>query len=111
MRRKHNLIPKLNIKKNDRVKVISGNSRGTEGRVIEVYAEKYKVLVEGVNVVTKHTKPTADLPNGGRLKKEAPIHVSNVMLMDKGGVPTRVGRRRDEHGKWEKYSKKTGTAL
>ncbi len=86
---------KLKIKKNDTVKVISGNSAGTVGRVLEVYPEKMRVLVEGVNVRVKHMKPNQQNQQGGKVTVEMPIHYSNVMLVDSDGKTTRVGVRHD----------------
>jgi large subunit ribosomal protein L24 len=90
---------KLKVKKGDTVKVIAGKDRGTQGRVIETYPERQRVLVEGVNRITKHTKvgqSQRGAKTGGIVHQEAPIHVSNVMLVDpESGKPTRVGSRRD----------------
>jgi large subunit ribosomal protein L24 len=100
---------KLRIKKGDKVRVIAGNSKGKEGEVLRVFPEKNRAIVEGANVVTKHTKPSATNPNGGIEKKEAAIHISNLMLLDPAnGEPTRVGRKQDDNGKLQRYSKKTG---
>ena len=101
---------KLKIKKGDMVRVIAGADKHTkedpkEGRILAIYAEKNQVIVEGINIISRHTKPNADNPDGGIIKKEAPIHVSNVVLLV-GGTPTRVGRRVEE-GKVVRYSKKT----
>ncbi len=112
MRRKHNLIPKLHVKKDDVVMVISGKDKGRKGRVLKVYPKKRRVLVEGINIVIKHMKPSAKHPDGGRIEMEAPIHVSNVMVVSpKTGEPSRVGRKRDDNGKWVRYLKKTGEIL
>lgn len=100
---------KLHIKKEDTVKVISGNFKGRTAKVLEVYPEKNKAIVEGINVVTKHVKPSAQNPEGGRNEEEAPIHVSNLMVVDPAtGDPTRIGRKADKGGKLQRYSKKTG---
>ncbi len=113
MERKFNKQPKLKIRKGDTVKVIAGNYRSTaekvnQGKVLEVLLEKNRVIVEGINMVTKHQKPSAGKPEGGIKKTEASIHISNVMLLDPAsGSPTRVGRKKDEKGKWQRYSKKT----
>ena len=108
MRRKHNLIPKLHIKKGDNVKVISGDSKGKSGRVKEIFPEKRKATVEGVNIITKHTKPNTENPQGAIIKVEAPVHISNLMILDpKGGVPTRVGRRLNKEGKLVRYAVKS----
>lgn len=103
---------KLHIKKGDTVVVIAGESKGQKGRVLEIFAEKQRAIVEGVNLVSKHTKPNAAAPNGGIVKQEAPIHVSNLMVVDPStGAPARVGRRRNENGKLVRYSKKSGEEL
>ena len=110
MERKYNKQPKLHIRKGDIVKVIAGDSKGSQGRVLEVLSATRKVLVEGVNLVTKHTKPHAKNTQGGIIKKEAPIHLSNVMLVDGKGNATRVGRK-EENGKLVRYSKKSGEVI
>ncbi|MEX0966469.1 MAG: 50S ribosomal protein L24 [Bacteroidia bacterium] len=103
--------PKWKIRRNDQVRVISGNDKGTEGKVLEVLVKEGKIFVEGVNVIKRHTKPSAKHPDGGILKKEAPIHISNVALLDpKSGEPTRVGRRL-EKDKLVRYAKKSGEAI
>jgi large subunit ribosomal protein L24 len=105
-------MAKLHIKKGDNVMVIAGNDKGVSGRVLEVIVEKNKAIVEGVNLVSKHTKPNAQYPNGGIIKKEAPIHVSNLKLIDKAGNVTRIGRKLDEKtGKSVRYSKKSGEVI
>ncbi len=102
-------IKKLHITQGDTVKVISGNSRGKTGKVLEVLPAKYRAIVEGLNMITKHVKPTASNPQGGIEKTEAPIHLSNLMLVDPAtGEPTRIGRKKDDNGKLQRYSKKTG---
>lgn len=106
MERKYNKQQKLNLRKGDIVKVIAGDSKGSQGRVLEVLRDKRKVLVEGVNLVSKHTKPNAKQTQGGIIKKEAAIHISNVMLVDGKGNVTRVGRKMEE-GKLVRYSKKS----
>ena len=107
-----NQQPKLHIKKGDTVKVLTGNDRGKTGSVLDVNPSKQKALVEGVNVKHKHEKPSATNPNGGITKKEAPVHVSNLMLVDPAtGEPTKVGRKADENGKLQRYSKKTGEII
>ena len=99
---------KLHIKKGDMVKVLSGDDKGQTGKVLKVEVKKYRAFVEGVNMVTKHTKPSAKNPQGGMVKKEASIHISNLMLLDSKGVASRRGRPADENGKLVRYSKKTG---
>ena len=101
---------KIHIKKGDKVKVISGSSKGQEGSVLAVMTSNYRALVEGVNKVKKHNKPTQDEP-GGIVDKEAPIHISNLMLVDpKTGNATRIGRKEID-GKSVRYSKKSGEII
>lgn len=111
MERKFNKQDKLHIKKNDRVRVIAGDDKGTEGRVIEVHTATKRALVEGVNIVSRHTKPNAQNQNGGIIKKEAPVHISNLMVIDKAGAATRVGRKLNDAGKLVRYSKKSGEII
>ena len=92
--------------------VITGESKGKKGRVLEVNREKDRVLVEGINMVSKHTKPNAKSPQGGILKKEAPVHISNLMVIDPAsGKPTRVGRKLNEKNELVRYSKKSGEEI
>ncbi|TVZ52040.1 50S ribosomal protein L24 [Dokdonia sp. Hel_I_53] len=86
-------MTKLKIKTGDTVKVIAGDHKGSEGKVVKVFIEKNKAIVEGVNMVKKHEKPSAANPQGGIKEKEAPIQISNLSLMDKDGKTTRVGYR------------------
>lgn len=103
---------KFHIKKGDTVKVIAGDDKGKEGKVLEVVAAKNRAIVEGVNIVTKHQKPSAGKPEGGIKKSEASIHISNLMLVDPAsGKTTRVGRKADEKGKLQRYAKKTGEII
>ena len=103
---------KFHIKKGDTVIVNSGEYKGRQGRVLEVIRDKKKAIVEGINLVSKHTKPNAKSPQGGILKKEAPIHVSNLMLIDpKSGEKTRIGRRLNEDNKLVRYAKKSGEEI
>ncbi len=103
--------PKYHVKKNDTVVVIAGDDKGKKGRVIEVNYSKSRVMVEGVNIVSKHTRPTQQYPNGGIIKKEAPIHISNVMPVDpKTGKGVRVSRKAD-NGQSVRYSKKSGEII
>ena len=102
---------KLHVKTGDTVKVIAGNEKGKTGRIVSVKTKINKVVVEGVNMVTKHNKPSAKSPNGGITKQEAPIHSSNVMLVDASGTAIRTGRKADENGKLQRYSKKTGDII
>jgi large subunit ribosomal protein L24 len=103
---------KLHIKKGDTVMVVAGNSKGQQGRVLEVIRKDYRAIVEGVNMVSKHTKPNQDNPQGGILKKEAPVHLSNLMLVDpSSGKATRIGRRLNDQGKLVRYAKKSGEEI
>jgi large subunit ribosomal protein L24 len=112
MERKFNKQPKLHIKTGDTVKVLSGDDKGKSGKVLSVDLQKRRAIVEGLNMVTKHVKPTATNPQGGIEKKEAPINASNLMLVDpKTGEATRVGRKLGENGKLVRYSKKTGEVI
>lgn len=102
-------MKKFHIRKNDTVFVLSGNSKGKTGRVLEIDSEKETAIVEGVNLVTKHTKPTAKTPNGGIVKQEAAIRLSKLAVVDPAtGKATRVGRKLNAEGKLQRYSKKTG---
>lgn len=103
---------KLHIKKGDTVMVIAGESKGQKGRVLEVDRSKERAIVEGVNVVSRHTKPNAKAPQGGILKKEAPVHISNLLPLDPtSGKPTRIGRKPDSRNKLVRYSKKSGEEI
>ena len=103
---------KLHIKKGDTVVVTAGNDNGRQGKVLEVIREKSRAIVEGVNMIKKHTKPNAENPQGGIVEKEAPIHISNLMLVDpKTGAPTRIGRKLGDNGKLVRYSKKSGEEI
>lgn len=107
---KKRFAPKWKIKKGDRVKVLSGEYKNTESTVLEVFPKKGRVLVEDVNMVKKHQKPTNDRP-GGIVEQPATIHISNVMLIDpKSGEASRIGRR-EEDGKLVRYSKKSGEII
>ncbi len=103
---------KLHVKKGDNVMVTSGNSKGQQGKVLFVNIEKERAVVEGVNMLSKNTKPNAENPKGGILKKEGPVHVSNLKVVDGAGNPTRIGRKKDEKtNKSVRYSKKTGEVI
>lgn len=105
-------MAKLHIKKGDTVYVLSGEDRGKQGRVLSVLVSKQRAIVEGVNVVSKSTKPSAKHPQGGIVKMEAPVHISNLSLLDpKSGKPTRVGLRKNEKGETVRYSKKSGEEI
>ncbi|MBA2876752.1 50S ribosomal protein L24 [Thermaerobacillus caldiproteolyticus] len=101
----------MHVKKGDKVQVISGKDKGKQGVVLAAFPKKNRVLVEGVNIVKKHAKPSQANPQGGIISKEAPIHVSNVMPLDpKTGTPTRVGYKIVD-GKKVRYAKKSGEIL
>ena len=104
---------KIHIKKGDTVYVLSGNDKGKSAKVLTVFPTKYSAIVEGLNLVTKHIKPSADNPKGGIEKQEAPMHISNLMLVDpKTGEPTKIGRKKDEKtGKIVRFSKKSGELI
>jgi large subunit ribosomal protein L24 len=103
---------KLHIKKGDVVIVNSGEYKGQQGRVLEIGKQKMRAIVEGVNLVSKHTKPNADNPQGGIIKKEAPVHISNLNVVDPStGEASRIGRRLNENNKLVRYSKKSGEEI
>ncbi len=102
----------MHVKTGDTVLVIAGDDKGKKGKVLSVNILKRRVIVEGLNMVTKHVKPTANSPQGGIEKKEASIHASNLMLVDpKTGDATRIGRKVGDNGKLVRYSKKTGEVI
>jgi large subunit ribosomal protein L24 len=101
------MAAKLHVKKGDTVKVLSGKDKGKTGSVVQTYPRDRKVIVQGVNMVTKHRKPDADNPDGSIVKLEAAILVDKLQVMI-DGTPTRIGRRRDEEGNIQRYAKKTG---
>ncbi|MCX4301247.1 MAG: 50S ribosomal protein L24 [Alistipes sp.] len=103
---------KLHVKKGDMVQVIAGDNKGKQGKVLKVEVDKQRAIVEGVNLVKKATKPNAQNPQGGIVEKEAPIHISNMLVLDpKSGKPTKVGRKLDEKGKLVRYAKKSGEEI
>ncbi len=103
---------KYHIKKGDTVYVLSGESRGQKGRVLDIITKEGKAIVEGINMVSRHTKPNAKHTQGGIIKKEAPVTISNLMLVDPStGKPTRIGRKLDENNNLVRYSKKTGEEI
>ncbi len=105
-------MAKLHIKKGDTVYVNAGDDKGKTGRVLRVLVSKNRAVVEGVNMVSKSTKPTAKYPQGGIIKMEAPVHISNLNVIDpKSGKPTRIGRRLNDAGKLVRYSKKSGEEI
>lgn len=105
-------MPKVHVKKGDKVVVIAGKDKSKSGTVLAVYPSEQRVLVEGVNIVKRHTKPNPKNPEGGIVEKEAPIHVSNVLLADpKTGKPTRVGYKLLEDGTKVRVAKKSGETI
>ena len=111
-KKKHAQPAKLKIRKGDLVQVIAGDSKGTQGKIVEVILANGRAIVEGANLVSKHTKPNAANPNGGIIKQEAAIHISNLALVDpKTGNTTRVGRKRNDAGKLVRVSKKSGEEI
>jgi large subunit ribosomal protein L24 len=109
MEKKRKSKAKLHIRKGDKVVVIAGDDKGKSGEVLEVFIEKNRAIVKDINIVTKHTKPSAGKPEGGLKKTEAALHVSNLKLIDPAtGNPTRVGRKANDKKKLQRYSKKTG---
>lgn len=115
MSRKLNTQPKLHVKKGDTVSVLSGNDKGKTGKILRVFPKKERVLVEGINVRVKHQKANQEFPQGGRISREMPIHVSNVLPLDPStNQPTRVGRKQievDGTKKWVRYAKVSGEIL
>lgn len=103
---------KLHIKKGDIVFVNAGDHKGQQGRVLEVLTKKSKAIVEGINMVSKSTKPTSKHPQGGIIKKEAPVHISNLNVLDPAsGKPTRIGRKLNDKNKLVRYAKKSGEEI
>jgi len=103
---------KLHIKKGDTVYVNAGDNKGQQGKVLEVIVDKERAIVEGVNMISKHTKPNAKNPQGGIVKQEAPIHISNLQPVDpKSGKPTRIGRKKNDKGKLVRFAVKSGEEI
>ena len=103
---------KLHIKKGDQVMVITGEYKGQKGRVLTIDRDKQRAIVEGVNMVSKHTKPNANNPQGGITKQEAPVHVSNLNLVDpSSGDGSRIGRKLNDKNKLVRYAKKSGEEI
>ena len=103
---------KLHIKKGDTVLVIAGDNKGQQGKVLKVEVSKQRAIVEGVNLVKKATKPNAKNPQGGIVEQEAPIHISNLQLLDpQSGKATRIGRKANANGKLVRYAKKSGEEI
>ena len=93
------------------VQVIAGDDKGKKGRVIQVFAATNRALVEGINIVSRHTKPNAQNQQGGIIKKEASVNISNLMLVDKTGTASRIGRKLNDAGKRVRFSKKSGEII
>lgn len=112
---KKKLLPhqfKMHVKKDDTVMVISGKDKGKKGRIIAAFPRENRVLVEGVNMVHKHARPTQQNPQGGIINQEAPVHASNVMLIDpKSGLPTRIGYKVLDNGKKVRIAKRSGEEI
>lgn len=105
-------MARLHIRKGDTVYVNSGEDKGKTGKVVKVLVDKQRAIVEGVNMVSKSQKPSAKNPQGGIVRMEAPLHISNLNVVDpKTGKPTRIGRRRNEAGKLVRYAKKSGEEI
>lgn len=103
---------KFHVVKGDIVKIISGDDKGQQGKILNILVKKRKAIVEGINMVTKHTKPNNANPKGGIVKKEAPVHISNLILLDpKSGETTRIGRKLDDKGNRVRYAKKSGEII
>ena len=103
---------KLHIKKGDTVSVIAGDNKGQQGKVLKVEVAKQRAIVEGVNLIKKATKPNAKNPQGGIVEQEAPIHISNLQVLDpKSGKPSRVGRRANAEGKLVRFAKESGEEI
>lgn len=109
MERKFNTQQKLHIRRGDTVKVLSGDDKGKTGKVLEILTAKNRAIVEGINIVTKHQKPSAGKPEGGIKKIEAGVNISKLMLVDpSSGKATRTGRKLNAEGKLQRYAKKSG---
>ena len=99
---------KTHIRRGDTVRILTGNDRGKEGKVLRVLPRLQKAIVEGCRIVKRHRKPDTNHPSGQIEEKEAFIHASNLMLVEPKGAPTRIGRKRNDQNKWQRYAKKTG---
>ncbi len=105
-------MSKLHIKKGDTVYVNAGDDKGRTGKVLKVFVDEHRAIVEGLNMVSKSQKPSAKNPQGGIVKQEAPIHISNLNVVDpKTGKPTRIGRKLNADGKSVRYAKKSGEEI
>ena len=103
---------KLHIKKGDKVTVLAGDSKGQIGEIREIDTKKMRAIVTGVNMISKHAKASTKYPQGGIIKMEGPVHISNLMLIEPGtGKPTRTGRKADANGKMVRFSKKSGEVI
>ena len=103
---------KLSIRRGDTVRVIAGNERGKEGKILQIFPKKQRAIVEGCRLVKRHLKPTSDSPQGKIETKESTVHISNLMLIDpNSGNATRVGRKRNDNNKLQRYAKKTGNLI
>lgn len=105
------MYKRYKVKKGDNVQILSGKDKGKQGEILEVFRKNDRVIVQGHNMITKHVKPSATNPEGGIETKEAPVHISNVMVIDNQGNPTKIGRRRNAEGKLERFSKKSGEVI
>lgn len=103
-------MKKIKIKKDDKVRIIAGENKGSEGKILKILKNKRKVLVEGVNIVKKHTKPNSKNPQGGIIEKESPVDISNLSLINSDGQNTRLGYR-FEDGKKVRYAKKNNEII
>ena len=101
----------MKIRKNDNIVVIAGNDSGKTGKVLKVFPKTSRIIIEGINLRKRHTKPNQKSPQGGILEKEAPIHVSNLQVVDGDGNATKIGRKKDENGKAVRFSKKSGEVI
>ena len=105
-------VAKFHIRKGDTAIIIAGNDKGKKGKVLEVITAKSRAIIEGANMITKHVKPSANNPEGGIEKTEAPIHISNIMVVDpSSGDPTKIGRKLNDQGKLQRFSKKSGELI
>ncbi len=103
---------KIHIRTGDRVKILTGKHKNESGTVLKVFPQTYRAIIEGMNMIARHLKPSAEHPKGTIQKQPAPIHISNLMLIDPvSGIPTRVGRKHNEAGKLQRYAKKTGNFI
>jgi large subunit ribosomal protein L24 len=104
------MLKKLHIKVGDTVKILSGESRGQEGKILKIDKKKDRAIIEGINMIKKHAKPSASNPEGGIIDMEGTVHISNLMVVNKG-VASRIGRKPNKEGKLVRYSKKSGEEI